>query len=289
MQASTENDTLTFFVWADMHFGYEQKFGPKDIRWQALDQMNRLAGRSYPPEIGGVVEKPEFILVCGDFVSGDPGKEEYFTLYCNALRQTTFPSYEVLGNHEVVHPHVLEYFVEKYGNRYYSFDRKGIHFIGLYQTFDKAEKVEALDDEQLIWLEKELTSLVEGTPVILFAHDALNKQPNAEAIHHVISKANVILILSGHTHGKKLSNGNLHFYSWDGIAGAVTGHVRNHPIDMTYGRTFLVVRITSKDVAALPWRWDLREWAHHQVEGEKSEHIVYNRGKRGSPCSKKQT
>jgi len=276
MQTNTkniENDTLTFFVWADMHFGYEQKSGLNDIRWQALHQMDHLTGHPYPPETGGYVESPSMILVCGDFVTGGSDGERNFAYYREALRQIDLPSYEVLGNHEVGYPHVIDAIIGRYGNRYYSFDVKGIHFTALYQTFDKDEKVEALDAEQLEWLEKDIASLDKGTPVVLFAHDALCKQSNSEDIYRVISKANAILILSGHTHGRKPADGKLHFYRWHGITGAVTGHVRNHPIDMAYGRTFLVVRITPEQVLAIPWRWDLQEWDPGQVWSvERSEH-----------------
>ena len=35
---------LTFLVWADTHFGYEQRFVCDDLRWRIIDQMNHLPG-----------------------------------------------------------------------------------------------------------------------------------------------------------------------------------------------------------------------------------------------------
>jgi len=285
MRTETEemqNGAVTFFAWSDMHFGYQQGLGEADIRWQALEQMKRLPGWPYPPEMGGCVTDPSLILVCGDFVDGGPDGERFFECYRNWSARTGLPAYEAAGNHDLVHKNVREYFAARYGSTSYSFDHAGIHFVALCQTFDPAEKVEALDKGQLTWLESDLAGLEDGTPVILFAHDAPHKQPDADAVYEVISGANVILVLSGHTHGRPLPDGigprRLHFYRWHGITGAVTGHVRNHPIDMTLGRTFFVVRVTPEEVAAVPWRWDLAQWARGQGWGEASpEHMVVPR------------
>jgi len=267
-----EQHSLTFLVWADTHFGYEQRFGAEDIRHRALDQTNRLAGWPYPLELGGCVGDPSLLLVCGDFVDGGPDGERNFAYYRNALRQTAIPSYEAIGNHDIQHQCVLDYITDKHGGPHYSFECQGVHFVSLCQTFDQAEQVEALDDAQLRWLEDDLHSLTDGTPVVVFAHDALDKQTNADAIAAVLGKANVVLCLSGHLHGRDIRGGCVH--NWNGITMASTGHVRNHPIDMIYGRVFLVVRMTPADITIAPWRWDLAEWASHQADGGRPEHVV---------------
>ena len=274
---SLENYPLTFFVWADMHFGYRQKFAEEDFRWRTVQQMNDFAGWPYPPEIGGCVEEPSLILVCGDFVTACSDGERDFAYYQNALRQTSLPSYEAMGNHEIGYANIIGYFKKRYGNLYYSFNHQGVHFVALCQTFDARERVEALDDEQLKWLENDLASLDKQIPVVVFAHDDLDKQPNAGAIHAVLQKANVILTLSGHTHGKHNRFGCSH--DWNGIPVLNTGHVRDHPTDMIYGRFILVVRIAAERTVIVPWRWDLQEWASHQGERvlSGSEHVVLKR------------
>lgn len=272
MSRDPDKHSLTFFVWADTHFGYQQQFGEQDIRLRALGQMNRLAGWPYPPELGGCVSDPSLILVCGDFVDGGPDGERNLAYYRNALRQTAIPSYEAIGNHDIQHQCVLDYVTERHGGRYYSFDCQGVHFVALCQTFDRTEQVEALDEEQLHWLEADLAGLDEWTRVVVFAHDALDKVPNAYAIAAVLAKANVVLALSGHTHGREIRSGCVH--DWNGIVMASTGHVRNHPIDMIYGRVFLVVSISPADLTIAPWRWDLAEWASHQADGGRPEHIA---------------
>lgn len=281
MDAQTA-DTLTFFVWADTHFGYEPRFGPADYRWQALLQMNWMVGLPYPPEIGGVVGAPDCLLACGDFVNGGGDGERNLAYYLNALRQTDVPSFEAIGNHEIAHACAVDYVAQRHGGQHYSFGLRGVHFVSLRQEFDAGEQVEPLDQEQLGWLADDLETVDPGAPVVIFAHDRLDKQGNADDIFAAISKANVVLLLSGHTHGKRLPDGigphGLHHYRWHGIPGSVAGHVRNHPIDPLHGRTFLVVRITLADVVVAPWRWDLSEWARGQGWGkEEPEHMIFPR------------
>lgn len=278
MQTDVNDNALTFFVWADMHFGYNQQFGEKDIRRRTIRQMNDLVGWPYPAEVGGYVENPSLILVCGDFVTGGSDGERNFALYRNALRRTSLPSYEAMGNHEIEYRNIIDYFNNRYGGLYYSFNHQGVHFVALCQTFCELEHVEALEEEQLEWLGKDLTSLNKGTPVVIFAHDDLDRQPNAETLHAVLSKANVILTLSGHYHGRNSRNDGF-AHDWKGINVVTTGHVRDHPIDMIFGRYILVVRITKEEILIVSWRWDLEEWACHQGDGIMfgSEHVVLRR------------
>ena len=159
-------DNLTFFVWADTHFSYDPQPGSSDHRRGIIQQMAHLPGRPYPPEVGGCVDTPHLIIHCGDFVNGGGEDEDVLARYLHCIKEIDVPSFETLGNHDEVHPNVVDYFVQKHGNKYYSFDQRGVHFISLYQTFDKNEKVEALDDEQLQWFAKDISQI--SKPIIIF-------------------------------------------------------------------------------------------------------------------------
>lgn len=261
---------LTFFAWSDTHFGYKYSFGENDCRWRALKQMNHLPGWPYPSEIGGRVDTPAFILHCGDFVDhgdmpGDIARSYY--LYC--LNQTRIKSFETLGNHELPFQCALDYFVKKHGRKYYSFDQDGVHFVSLYTDFDsKTERAFAIDGEELAWLEQDLKKTGPDKPVVLFSHSRLDQLPNASDLDKVIAGCNVILMLAGHQH----DGGR---FAWNGRTGVVIGHCRNHPSDAIYGRKILVVRITDNNVAVVPWRWDLLEWARCQGwQEEKGEYFI---------------
>lgn len=258
-------DNLTFLVWADTHFGYDPQPGSSDHRRDIVQQMAHLPGRPYPPEVGGSVDAPRLIIHCGDLVNGSGDGEVALAGYLQCIQGIDIPSFETLGNHDNVYPHVVDWFVRKHGSKYYSFDREGIHFICLYQTFDKSEKVQTLDDEQLLWLAEDISQA--GKPVVIFAHDRLDNLPNAEAVDSVLTKANVILMFSGHSHLQIKKPAS--YYKWKGRTGIITGHCRNYwnqRVDPPSGRIIMVARITDQEVVCVPWRWDLGQWAQHCEE-----------------------
>lgn len=264
---NTSGNTLTFFVWSDTHFGYNPQPGSSDHRREIVQQMaHHLPGQPYPPEVGGCVDTPSLIIHCGDFVTGDGEGEDVLGRYLRCIKAIDTPSFETLGNHDEVYPNVIDYVAQKHGGKCYSFDRKAIHFICLYQTFDKGEQVQALDAEQLRWLAKDISRT--SNPVVIFAHDRPDYLPNADELDAVLSKANVIFIFSGHSH-LQISMPTS-WYKWNGRTGIIAGHCRNYwdqRIDPPSGRIIMVVRITDKEVVCLPWRWDSGEWAQHVKEG----------------------
>src|SRR6478736_1119700 len=87
-----------------------------------------------------------------------------------------FEIHSCLGNHDMwwAAPskedamYGKEYVVKqlKIPNRYYSFDKKGWHFVIL----DSNNKNASLDDDQRKWFETDLESIPKGTPVICLSH-----------------------------------------------------------------------------------------------------------------------
>jgi hypothetical protein len=231
--------------------------------------MTALPGWPYPAEVGGCVSAPAFILHCGDFVTAGGQGQVNLMHYLHCMGQTDVPVYETLGNHELFHAPVVEHFVEKYGGRHYSFERDGVHFVSLFQTFREDESVEKLEGAQLEWLERTLSTVGPEKPVVLFSHQRLDFLPNADELDSVLAKTKVILMLSGHRHN------DISRYEWGGRIGVSIGHCRDHPADAIFGRRILVVRITEGQLAVVPWRWDLRQWACRQGWAEEAgEHFV---------------
>lgn len=255
-------DSLTFFIWSDTHFGYNPQSENRDHRQNIIQQMSRLSGRPYPPEVGGFVDTPSCIIHCGDFV--DSGGDDAVVLadYLQCVKGLDAPSFETLGNHDTAHPNVVDWFVRKHGEKYYSFDRKGIHFICLYQSFDENEKVQALDDEQMSWLASDVFQT--DKPIVTFAHDRLDNLPNAEELDSVFAPINVIFMFSGHSHLQV--NKSTSYYKWKGRTGVIAGHCRNHHnqrVDPPSGRIIMVTRIIDKEAVCFPWHWDSEEWSQH--------------------------
>jgi Icc protein len=67
-------------------------------------------------------------------------------------------------------------YLERYGKNtqgagWYSFDKKGVHFVGLVNVMNlKAGGLGSLGGEQLEWLEKDVKHLSKSTPIVVFAH-----------------------------------------------------------------------------------------------------------------------
>ena len=247
---------LTFFVWGDTHFGYEQNYRENDLRWRIIQQMNHLPGWPYPQELGGCVARPDFVMHCGDIIDGErPGEVElgYYRYY---LPELAFPHYEVLGNHDIVAPEFVAYFLDKYAARSYVFEQQGIHCISLSGEYDERE-VGRIPAEELRFLGETLGAVGPHAPVILFTHSRLDRLHNGDEVLQVLRGSRVLLIVSAHLHKPAV-------FSLGGISCIDIGHCRNHPIDPEYGRSFCVVHLDEAYLTALPWRWDLQDWERGQ-------------------------
>jgi len=81
----------------------------------------------------------------------------------------------VPGEHDVLNDDGAQ-FHERYGkgskgNGWYSFDKKGVHFVGLVNVMNlKAGGLGTLGHDQLEWLEDDVKHLKSSTPIVVFAH-----------------------------------------------------------------------------------------------------------------------
>lgn len=117
----------------------------------------------------------------------------------------------------------------KIPNRYYSFDRKGWHFVVLDSNNPPAG---SLDAEQRSWLENDLKALTPGTPVLVLSHYPTlgvctiiegGNHTDAEYLNNLFvqHKDKKFHCLSGHIHQLDYGRYNhVHYYG----NGAVSGH-----------------------------------------------------------------
>lgn len=171
-------------------------------------------------------QKVEFLIELGDFKDQNtPPVEEKTIAYLQTAEKSfqkfNGPTYHVLGNHDVDSISKEQFF----GNitntdipaqsTYYSFDRKGIHFIVLDANF--LEDGTAYDhgnyewnetyvsEAEQAWLKKDLA----GTklPSIVFTHQQLGGLgmtdiQNAEAVRKILQDSGKVLAgFDGHNHG----------------------------------------------------------------------------------------
>jgi hypothetical protein len=95
------------------------------------------------------------------------------------------------------------------GDGWYSFDQKGVHFIGLVNVMNlKAGGLGSLGKEQLEWLEHDVKSLKSSTPIVIFAHIPLwsvypewgwGTDDSAQALSY-LKRFGTVSVLNGHIH-----------------------------------------------------------------------------------------
>jgi Icc protein len=182
--------------------------------------------------------KPEFAIMGGDHVFDalgvSPARAKLvFDLFTSSSKALGMPVYHAIGNHDAygvlttsgVAPtdplYGKKMFEELFGKAYYSFDKKGYHFVVLDSIQPTPDRLwEArIDDEQLAWLHDDLKKLAPGTPVIGVVHCPMVTAfatyaqiiasgqkyntltvANAPAVLDIFEGANVIAVLQGHTH-----------------------------------------------------------------------------------------
>ena len=119
----------------------------------------------------------------------------------------------VPGEHDVLNDDGAQY-RERFGKDtlgegWYSFDQKGVHFIGLVNVVNlKAGGLGNLGHEQLEWLEKDVKHLKRSTPIVVFAHIPLwavypewgwGTDDGAQALSY-LKRFGSVTVLNGHIH-----------------------------------------------------------------------------------------
>jgi 3',5'-cyclic-AMP phosphodiesterase len=207
---------FSFVQISDSHIGFN-KGANKDVTatlQAAIAKINALDAT------------PEFLIHTGD-LSHLSKPSEFDTLdqilrSCKA-RQSFF----VPGEHDVLTDNGQQY-RERYaknakGAGWYSFDHKGVHFVGLVNVIDlKAGGLGTLGSEQLTWLQKDLAARSSSTPVVIFAHIPLwtvypqwgwGTDDGAQALSYT-KRFGSVTVLNGHIHQiMQKVEGNVSFHT----------------------------------------------------------------------------
>ena len=192
---------LSFVQISDSHMGFNKPANPDVIATlkAAVDKINALP------------HPPEFILHTGDI--SHLSKPEEFDNVDQILKATNKEIFFVPGEHDVLNDDGAM-FRERYGKNFqgqgwYSFDKNGVHFIGLVNVINlKAGGLGTLGNEQLEWLERDVKHLKSSTPIIVFAHIPLwtiypqwgwGTDDSAQALSY-LKKFGSVTVLNGHIH-----------------------------------------------------------------------------------------
>lgn len=261
---------LTFFGWSDTHIPVD---GDGSKLLPAIDAMNRLPGKAYPKDIGGIVDTPAFVFNCGDITEWPThqAKKTYEDLITKRLR---YPSYEILGNHDEAGadgvapapPIMKEWFKRRYGDLNYTFDKGGVHFVCPFSQYDESLGSPAQDitAEALDFIKKNLhrnyspdlvpekwASVPQGRPTVVATHLCFDAMTNRDAFVDALAGANVIMVLGGHYHKAKVT-------PYRGINFVQLPSVKSVWTEVT------VIRITSNRLTAIPYDYSKAQWADNR-------------------------
>jgi len=207
---------FTFVQISDSHIGFNKEAN-KDV----TATLQKAVAR-----INNLPSQPELLIHTGDLSHlSKPG--EFDTLDQVLRSANCKQSFFVPGEHDVLVDDGQQ-FRERYGKNtkgagWYSFDDKGVHFVGLVNVLNlQAGGLGTLGREQLAWLKDDLAAYRSSTPVVVFAHIPLwsvypqwgwGTDDAAEALSY-LKRFGSVSVLNGHIHQvMQKVEGNVRFHT----------------------------------------------------------------------------
>ncbi len=202
-RANAAKSSFSFVQISDSHIGFSKEGINADVTAtlkQALARINALP------------QQPDFILHTGDLTHLSAA-EEFDTLAELLKSAKTQQIFFVPGEHDVTGDNGKLY-RERFGKNsrgsgWYSFDHRGVHFVGLVNVMDIQQNgLGSLGEEQLGWLEDDLKGRSAEMPIVVFAHIPLwevypqwgwGTKDGARALSY-LKRFGSVTILNGHIH-----------------------------------------------------------------------------------------
>jgi 3',5'-cyclic-AMP phosphodiesterase len=199
---SGQTATFSFVQISDSHIGFAKEAN-KDVVSTLGEAVRR---------INALPVRPDFVIHTGDLTHlSKPA--EFDTLDQVLKGMKTGRVFFVPGEHDVLDDNGSQ-FLERHGKGtqgqgWYSFDHRGVHFIGLVNVVNlQAGGLGLLGGEQLQWLDRDVKRLPASTPIVVFAHIPLwavypqwgwGTDDSAQALSY-LKRFGSVTVLNGHIH-----------------------------------------------------------------------------------------
>jgi 3',5'-cyclic-AMP phosphodiesterase len=195
---------LFFVQLSDSHMGFDKPANAHVAATfqAAIDKINALP------------VQPSFLLHTGDISHlSQPAQFDQVDEMIRGARTTSGKVFYVPGEHDVLSDNGAQY-RQRYGasavgNGWYSFDSRGVHFIGLVNVLDlKPGGLGNLGADQLAWLARDVAHLSSSTPIVVFAHVPLwavyptwgwGTDDGTQALA-LLARFGSVTVLNGHIH-----------------------------------------------------------------------------------------
>jgi 3',5'-cyclic AMP phosphodiesterase CpdA len=174
-------------------------------------------------KIRSAARVPDFLIHTGDLTH--TSKPAEFDTMDQVLSTANQKIFYVPGEHDTSVDDGKLY-LERYGkgtagNGWYSFDHKGVHFVGLVNVV-QLEGMGQLGADQLAWLKQDVEPLGSSTPIVLFAHIPLWAlypdwgwaTSDSEQALALLKRFGSLTVLNGHIHQvMQKVEGNITFHT----------------------------------------------------------------------------
>jgi len=191
-------EPFSFVQLSDAHVGFN---GPPDpLGTKAFERAVEM--------INGLARKPDLILFTGDLVHDTEDREvqiRRIKQFQEISKRINVPVIKhVPGEHDAGLDGGLLY-REFFGESYYSFDHRGVHFVALDNVSRAKPEV---GPEQLAWLKNDLSRFPKTAPIVVFTHRPLfDLRPDWEwftsdgdQLMNVLANYDNVTVLYGHIH-----------------------------------------------------------------------------------------
>jgi len=202
----SKKPTFTFVQISDSHLGFA-----RDPNKDVAATLQQTVAR-----INALPEPPAFVLHTGDLTH--LAKPEEFDSVAEILKGVKGAAIGyVPGEHDFDGDGNREYLKRHgkgtRGTGWYSFDHKGVHFVGLVNVANAKSGsgdggLGVIGNDQLEWLKKDLAGLADSTPVVVFAHVPLwavhekwgwGTRDSEQALR-LLKRFGSVTVLNGHIH-----------------------------------------------------------------------------------------
>jgi Icc protein len=193
---------FSFVQISDSHIGFNKEAN-RDVTATLQEAIHK---------INALERTPDFLIHTGDLSHlSKPG--EFDTLDQVLQSSQSGQAFFVPGEHDMLTDNGQQY-LARYGKNtkgvgWFSFDHKGVHFIGLVNVVDlQAGGLGTLGAEQLTWLQNDLKGRGSSTPIVVFAHIPLwtvypawgwGTDDGLQALS-LLKRFGSVTVLNGHIH-----------------------------------------------------------------------------------------
>ncbi|WP_433984860.1 metallophosphoesterase [Tunturiibacter empetritectus] len=156
-------EDFSFVQISDCHIGFNKGANP-DVTGtlkKAIDRANIV------PES---MKAPDFMLHTGDITQNSKAAE--FDTASQVIKDFKNEVFYVPGEHDYIDDGTQ--YKDRFGkgtvgNGWYSYNHKGVHFVGLNNCV-QVDAMGNMGEDQLKWLKSDLAGLSHSTPIVVFAH-----------------------------------------------------------------------------------------------------------------------